>query len=255
MKTATCISVLAALTGVSSLAHADAFFSETNFSPGSWTALPTFSQSTGPGATLSAMSAPLAVPGGPMRQDFTLDLPVSSGFSVIYAPIALSGWTYDPSVDGAVGTISASVRTLPQIESSPGFGAIRFFLFQNGRQYTLNSLSPNEPINFPTFEGHGIDSPEQVRTASALVPTDFIRILPGVGFDFDDHPDYAAGPMSFGFGYSMTSTGIVGVGTVTLPVAFDDVSVRITTIPAPGAAAVLGLGAVLASRRRRVVSC
>ncbi len=189
MKTLTSISVLATIAGASCLARADAIFFETNFNPGSWTVLPTFSQSTGPGATLSAISAPLAVPGGPMRQDFTLDLPVSSGFSVIYAPIAFTGWTYDPSVDGAVGTISASVRTLPQIENSPGFGVMRFFLFQNGRQYTLSALSPNYLTNFPTFEGHGIDSPEQVRTASALVPTDFIRILPGVGFDFDDQPD------------------------------------------------------------------
>jgi hypothetical protein len=250
MKTSTCFAVLVAISGASSLAAADAFFSESDFGPGSWTALATFTTApVGNGAAYSAGSGPVATPGGPMRQTFSMNRG-ADGFNTIQAPIQFSGWAYDPSTQGAVETISASGRTIPQSGSAEGYGAFRLFVLQSGNAYVLQSTGPNAATNYPNFQGHDISDPELVRTASSVVATDFIRIIPDGGFDLNAHPDYAGSVMTFAFGYMMTTTLMVQNTDYQFVVAFDDVSVRITSVPAPGAAA-LCLGTLAVARRRR----
>ncbi|MFP4052423.1 MAG: PEP-CTERM sorting domain-containing protein [Phycisphaerae bacterium] len=243
-----------ALTSAAS-ADVDILFSEGDFDPGSWsTQTPFLSTPPVPGLTWS-VSTDRFIGGDPfgefILQQFTMDVPAGE-FTAFQAPVFFTGFTHDPTSEGAVLSLSASVKTLPvATDASDGSGEIRLWLRQGGRRYALNTSSPNAGANFPDFFGFSMTDPEQTRTAVSLVPEDFMEFVAGVGFDSTSHPNFAGEPIDFGVGYSITTTGKAGAGQTTVVGAFDDVSFRLTAVPEPATLGMLSAAGVAGLLRRR----
>ena len=98
--------------------------------------------------------------------------------------------------------------------------------------------------------GFEFDDPAQVRNFDSYTAEDFIQIVPDQGLDLDSHPDFSGEVMQFAFGVQLTSTGQSGLGTVTSAIGWDNLSLRMQVVPAPGATALL-VGAGLVGMRRR----
>ncbi len=236
-----------ALAIVAPLASADSYiFTESQFDPGTWSApTPFFSNPPVNGESMSVTTDRFIGQDGPvMVQLFTMDIP-DGVFNVAFAPVMLTDFVYDPSTEGAIEKFAASIHTLPVMDNPhPHLAGIRMYIEQDGRLFVAK---PSD--NFQAFH---VDDPAQHRNFSGYTAPDFSELIPESGFDLDSHPDFAGGPMQFGFGVSMTSTGLDGAGQVMLAAGFDQVSVRFSTIPAPAGAALLGAAGLLAGRRRRM---
>jgi hypothetical protein len=235
------------LLSIAGAADADTvIFNESEFNPGSWSAYtPFFSSAPNSGETMS-VSTDRFIGGNPanafMLTQYMVDFP--GGFNVAHAPVMLTDFAYDPSVNGAITSIAASMRTL--LTSTPDADAyvgVRLYIVQDGRLYATSGLTD-------TWGGFNTSDPDQVRNFSGFTADDFVEYLPQVGVDLESRPDFAGPAMQFGFGIQLTSTGLVNDGQITRVVAFDDVSLRIQTVPTPGAGALLALAA-LPTRRRR----
>lgn len=223
------VAVCAAMLAGSPVALGDTTHIETNFGPGTWTAMPAFLGGvTSPGQVGSCATSRIEVNGnGMLEQALTIDIP--SGFNGLFAPVMLNAFVHNPAVDGPIGTVSASVKTFAnQAAGGQYFGGMRVFLWQGGRLFTLSNLAPED-----TFFGFVFNEPDLVRMTSGRVANDFVEYtMPGI--DFNSHPDFSVNgaPITFGFGYSFTSTGIVGDGPQAIPMRFDTAIVR-TYTPVP----------------------
>lgn len=224
-------------------------FSDGDFEPGSWTAMDSyFSGSVDNGETQSVTSDRF-IGGNPankfMLQQFTAEFP--GGFNSVYAPILMNQFVYNPSTQGAIETISASITTLPAVVNNPDpYGVARVFLIQDDRIYLPETAGEN-----PGF-GFSYNDPQQARNFSGYTADQFYEQLPESGIDQNSHPDFNGGPVEFGFGLSLTGTGLTGNPGQVYIGAFDNVSVRMSTVPEPASAALVGLAtAMIAARCRR----
>lgn len=221
--------------------------SESEFNPGSWSAhSPFFIIMPDSGETMS-VTTDRFIGGNPanafMLTQYMVNFPDGS-FNFVHAPVMLANFTYDPSADGAITSVAASMRTLQTAaDTADALVVTRLYMIQNGRIYASSESSD-------TWGAFVTSEPDQVRNFSGFTAEDFIEYFPNAGLDADSHPDFAGPAMQFGFGIQLTATNLVNQGTLTRTVAFDNVSLRIQTIPAPGAIALLGL-AVIPTRRRR----
>ncbi len=245
----TVIPALILLPLAAGVARADTvIFNESDFNPGSWSALtPFWSQAPGNGETMTTTTDRF-IGGNPanafMLTQYMVNLPAGA-FNFIHAPVMLDGFVYDPSADGAITSIAASMRTLlTSPDDTDAYVVTRLYILQNNRLFA--SFSGTD-----SWGGFNTSEPDQFRNFSGFTAEDFSELLPGAGIDLDAHPDFAGPAMQFGFGIQFTATGLVNQGTLTRTVAFDDVSVRIQTIPTPGALALLALAAAPARRSRR----
>jgi hypothetical protein len=232
----------------------DIFWSETDFDPGTWAApTPFLAAPASPGLDYDVATDRFQSGNSFMVHQFSFDVPAGE-FHSAFAPVFMSDWTHDPASDGAIISVSGAVRTFPIAVQPPqggGFGVMRMWLEQDGKYFVLSAQSPNFPTNYPEFAGHNVYSaPDMFRNVNGAIATDFIEIVPDVGFDFGSQPDFAGSPISFGYGYSMTTTDIAGDGGMTLAAAFDDASVRLSVVPEPTTALLLALSALGLLRRR-----
>jgi hypothetical protein len=218
----------AALLTAGPAAASDVFFLESDFTDGTWTPLTPFTGvPLGPGESASAVTtrAVRQDAGGVLRQ--RLSLGHVSGFDSLWAPIAMTGFTYTPGTDGPILGLSLSVRTF-QNPTANLFGAIRVFVEQDGQLYSMSAavLEPGSSMS-----GFAFNEPTRTRSISGLVGSDFFR-LTGGQFDLNVAPNFISGStLRFGFGYSLTSSGMIGVGEQTANMDFDQVSIRMTTAP------------------------
>jgi MYXO-CTERM domain-containing protein len=239
--------VLAVLALAAPAVAEDHLYSEADFDPGSWElSTPFWSGPPNGGETMHVTTDRFIggnPPNGFMLSQFSVEFPQDVSNSV-FAPVMLNSFTYDPSTQGEITTFAASMRTLQAVHDQPEhWGFPRMFIEQDGRLYTAENAG-----NFGGFE---FDAPDQVRNFSGYAADNFYELIPNSHRDLDSHPDFGGGPMRFGFGLSLTSIMISGDGPLTIVGAFDDVSVRFSTVPAPGALALLGAGGVCFLRRRR----
>ncbi len=222
-------------------------FTEGEFDPGSWSAVTPFFSSAPDPLDHSTVSSDRfsGGEGNFMLQSFSMDVPENT-FNVLYAPIVLTDFVWDPGVGGAIDAISATLRTFPAVADTVGhLGVVRLFIWQDGRLYSDGFPSLNEPY------GYQVDDPEGLRQLVGSVATDFVELVPGVGLDLNSHPNFAGSVMQFGFGVSMTSTSLDGLGVVALPAAWDDATLRLSIVPEPAALTTLLLAAALMRPRRR----
>ncbi|MBY0262255.1 MAG: hypothetical protein K2Q20_07910 [Phycisphaerales bacterium] len=144
---------------------------------------------------------------------------------------------YDPSVQGPVTSINYSEDSIAFL----GPGSVQaggLYILQGGNSYVQRNPFLTMPL--PAFSGW------TANPASGLVAADFYRI-DGAGTLFPfSNPDFSGsgGVMQLGFWRGNSNNG-----NVVTEAGIDNWRVEI--IPAPGAAGVLGMGALLAWRRRR----
>ncbi|MEO1511453.1 MAG: hypothetical protein AAFU70_05200 [Planctomycetota bacterium] len=218
-------------------------FSESEFDPNDWTATPSFLfGAVQPGQTQSVSTARFTA-GNPANSFLVQQHMLDSPFNSSVAPVLMNDWTYDPSSEGAIESISFSMRTINVSDLSPAFGTPRVFLMQDGRLYISSQVGGS-------FFGFGFDEQTQIRNFSGAVETNFIEIMPNAGIDLNSHPDFNGSTIHFGFGTTLTPTDLGGQGLVTRAIGIDDVSFRIQTVPTPGVAAA-GLAGLVLTRRRR----
>lgn len=248
--------VCACLAVAAGTARADTvLFSETDFDPGSWNAHnPFLAEPDIANLSYGAVTDRFFVDVNEkvLITQFSLDVPANE-FTSVYAPVFYNGFSHDPGTDGQILNISASVRTFPAAAQHPtgGFGVMRMWLLQDGKYYILSAQSDNFATNYPEFAGHQVADPELIRNANMVVQSDFIEVIPGVGFDFNSQPDFTGSPISFGMGYSMTSTGLSDYGQTTIVAGFDDVNFRIQVIPEPATVTMLAMAGLPLLRRHR----
>lgn len=223
-------------------------FNESDFEPGSWSAMTPFWSGIPDGGETAGVTSDRFSGGNPvnhfMLQQYVMNIP-QGVFNVIHAPIVMNGWTHDPAVDGALSSVAASVFTFPATSAPDlvNFGGPRLYILQGGAVF-MSTAGGNG------WEGFEFDEPAQVRNFSGFTSDDFIEVVPDQGIDLDSHPDFGGELMQFAFGVQLTSTGQAGLGTVTSAIGWDDLSLRLQVVPAPGASMLL-VGAGLVGMRRR----
>lgn len=231
------------------LAGPSILFNEGDFEPGSWSAMTPFWSSTVDSGETGSVTSDRFTGGNPanhfMLQQYVMNIP-QGAFNVIHAPIVMDGWTHDPAVDGALSSVAASVFTFPATTAPDllSFGGPRLYILQGGAVY-MSTAGGNG------WEGFEFDDPAQVRNFSGFTSTEFIEVIPDTGLDLDSHPDFAGEAMQFAFGVQLTSTGFNGLGTVTSAIGWDNLSLRLQVVPAPGAASLLVCAGLVGMRRRR----
>ncbi|WP_432799099.1 PEP-CTERM sorting domain-containing protein [Poriferisphaera sp. WC338] len=227
----------------STVSFADIAFMEGDFDPGSYSDGPTivrFDQN--PGASYSATSSQFDTQnlGKVIIQIFDMTRPTDE-FNVVYQPIFLTDFIYDPTTEGAIASLTASAKTFSPTGTPPfvEYGVMRVAIKQNNKIY------------FAGIEGFSTDDDTAIRNKSGLIAEDFIEMSNGFG-DPDSHPDFAGDEMQFGFTVSMTTTFLPADTQRIHHVGFDDVTVRIDSaaIPEPASFALLGLGSLAMLKRR-----
>ncbi len=229
------------------VACADAVFSESDFNPGSWTDGGLFEVSPADGTDTSAVVSSRFSGGNPvnnfMLQQFTFSS--TDGVWGARAPIWMNSFVYDPSTEGAIESVSGSVRNIQAaIGQNPHNATLRLFALQGGETYVLATILSGD-----------MDDPEADNVFSGETADRFARLLPGGGADIFSEPDFSSNgsAITFGFGWQISQAlapqvpinGRIFVG------AFDNVNLRVTTVPAPGAAGLGLLGLAVLTRRRR----
>lgn len=239
---------LGAAISTAGVASADTIiFNDGEFKPGSWSLLtPFWGLPPDNGESISVVTDRF-IGGNPenrfMGQFFTMHVP-KGAFNVAFAPVMMNDFVYDPSSQGAITEIAASMLTMPIASNQPDhLGGVRMYIQQDGRLFT--------PTTGPNWHSFNFDEPATVRNFSGYTESNFVEIIPNGGIDPNSNPDFAGSVMRFGFGLSLTSTLLNGSGQVLIAGGFDNVSVRLETIPAPGAIALLGLAGMTGTRRRR----
>ncbi len=214
------------LTALAGAAKADRTFTSLNWNAASWETI-----QYGPGSASSARDATGGNPGAALQVTMTAS---TSGGALNGFQHNVGGNQYNPAVDGAVASIDFSLDAR-WISSSlvPGGHGLSIGIQQGGIDYASN---PTQPTG---FTGNWV-----TLTDTGLTASDFTRLdgLPGT-------PDFSAGGASFSYGFRTFIAGF-NHGNSNI-VNYDNLSMTVHSTPAPGAAALAGLGGLLASRRRR----
>ena len=144
---------------------------------------------------------------------------------------------YDPSNQGAIASIDYSEDSINFV-NAPGNGqGSGLAIIQNGRLYRTSAALIMPFSSFSTW---------QPNAQPGLTPASFWEVDPSTGMVIAGSPDFSASGtvMQLGFWRGNSNNG-----SINTECGIDNWHVDI--IPAPGATALLGLGGLVALRRRR----
>lgn len=144
---------------------------------------------------------------------------------------------YNPGSSGAISYIDYSEDSLNLI-NQPGHGQSTGIVILQGGDYFLQA-TPFMVMPYASFSTWGPNA------APGLVATDFQRLDP-LGYYTAATPDFSSSGGVMQFGFWRANSGNNSYNT-----ACGIDNWRVEVVPAPGAAAMLGLGGLAALRRRR----
>jgi hypothetical protein len=232
-------SLLLAATGS---AGASTVFFDGIFNPSDWT-LTTITNAGGAGSTGNAFQIPLS--GNPLEYRLISHrLMINGAGSALFTVHMNVNAFYSPGSQGAITHINYSEDSKNFI-NLPGHDgqSTGLAIIQGGKIY----VQRRTPLLVMPFSGFSSWAPNSAMTllASELWElTTSGTLLPG------SNPDFSVGgaTMQFGF-YRGNSSGNTTSGALDTRCGIDNW--RVEVIPTPGALAALGLGGLLAARRRR----
>ena len=231
-------SIVVAALGAS--AFGNVVYFDGTFASGSWTSSTVFN----PGGLGSTTAETQVLAGGNADEYMRIELnlvAVAAGGGV-FSLNRNTGAFYDPTVQGAVTHIDYSEDSKNFQPSSAGnVQGTGLLIEQGGKTFIQRSpvlVMPN-PV-FAAWSGNA---------APGLVASDLWEVTPTGGLISSSNPDFSAagGVMQFGFWRGGSSGNFVGAD-------YRDAGIdnwRVVVAPTPGGAALLGLGGLLAARRRR----
>jgi hypothetical protein len=234
-----------ALLALTAPAMANVTFTDGTFDPANYTATTVFL--TDP-ANSSFVSVQCTICGNPpgLGQAFSMNVTTTPAGVLFGAETLINnGFSYDPSTQGPITSISASVdKNLGVNIQSSGGNTFRPTIEQGGLFYAAAIAGP--PLN--TGLGGGFTGYNTI--ASPLNATNFVQYDPTNSTFGTAHPDFSGGPMLFGLTQQF---GVSAVETTTAE--YDNLSFVIATttaVPEPAGMLVLGAGfaGLLVMRRR-----
>ena len=153
-------------------------------------------------------------------------------------------FTYDPSTQGAITSISASVDKDFTLNITAGYGnTFRPMIEQDGNYYVAG-------IAGPVLSGPGTTGFVTISNAS-LFASSFFEVDPVTGAIGAANPNFAGDPMTFGIAQLLAASTVSGT-TATL--AYDNLNLTLTTAtpePAPLWTLLAGLSALTIGARLR----
>lgn len=180
-------------------------------------------------------------PDGDLEANGYLGMEFTSNGAAIATGLSLSEHArYDPSVEGAISEIAYGFLSRSRMNFETFFVPGHFMLVQDGIVYQYYQ------------NGYADESGDWVAlSASGLSADDFYAYDPATnGSDHDAHPDFSGNGSEIQFGllhglYNFNGTTQWSVRD------YDELNIRVVGVPAPGSAALLAVGGVAATRRRR----
>ena len=236
---AACLLMLGALHSVS--AFAATVFSDGTFSGLDWSA------TTGADVGISVSTSQVLSGGNPgAASETSFNYIPGSGLLRAYSIATNSTWTYDPTAQGTLETVSFSAdRMINGYVPVSAYNVVSV-VEQNGKEYEYR------PANVPLTPGNYFNV-----TAPSLTAGDYVLVLDNLSdtVDATQHPDFTAGVMTFGFRARFSfDTTLATQGTTNY--FTDNVSYTLQAVPLPAAMWLMvgGLGVIGVAGRRRGVT-
>lgn len=153
-----------------------------------------------------------------------------------------NSFMYDPATSGAITSINYSEDSKNFVNQGGNGQGTGLVIVQSGKFYAVRST-----ILVMPYSGFSNWAPNSL---SGIVASDLWEVTPAGTFLSGSNPDFSAsgGVMQFGF-YRGNSSGTTTSGVFNTECGIDNWHVEI--VPSPGSLAVLGLGGLVAGRRRR----
>lgn len=216
---------IAVIGGTGGLANAQVTFSDGTFAASNWPV-----ETIGGGSAVSTQVTSGGNPGAFRRVAQT----VNAG-STVYIVHRFGNTTttrYVPATQGAIGSVDFSIDY--RIFDGVGQGQAFYLMAKQGNEDFIAGGAVT-----------GLSTAWQSYAINGVLPTDFSCITnPGLSVDFSA----TGAPIRFGFVTANSSTG----AGYSITADYDNFFVRANPVPAPGAAlALLGLGTLVTTRRRR----
>jgi hypothetical protein len=155
-------------------------------------------------------------------------------------------FTYNPSTQGAITSISASVDKDFTVafgnNSTLGFGnTFRPLIMQDGNYYVAAISGP--VLNAPGTTGYNTLS------NGSLLAANFLQVNPVTGVIGTANPNFAGDPMTFGIAQLLAASAISGT---TATIDYDNLNITLTTAPEPSSFWTLLAGVMTLSAAARL---
>lgn len=216
-----------------SAAGADVVFSDTEFANSNWALETVFTGPTGnTGSATAAQSAATGNPGNARRVTLTTGGSFGDTVSAFSRYGTTQATRFDPTTQGAINAVSWTIDARFVTGTFAGAG-----------QGLVLGLKQGTVIYGADYHVTGSSGSWATSSATGMTAASFSRLDGLTGT-----PDFSAAGLPIRFGFIASNSN--GGGQYSTTVDYDNFSVTVTQVPAPGAALILGIAGAALRRRR-----